>query len=133
MGLVVSLAIVPLAGCVGVSKSDALQADYEALLKVSETDKRWLECELAWTETSIAELQGTTDMAAVRDFERALEEVGSEALLDAYDQYLQTFSDYMYSDAPEYMWEQEWQRVEDSLIKFQEIYAAELRAHLEGR
>ena len=136
IGLVTTgLAIVPLIGCMGVPQSehDALQNDYDALLEVSEADTHWLECELAWTEVSIADLQGTVDMTAGRSFERALEEIGSQALLDAYDQYLIELDRYLYSETPEYMWDQEWQVVVDSQIKFLEIYATELRAHLESR
>lgn len=119
---IVCTIITLLVGCAGTAQS-----------ATSEMDGYWLECELAWTESSIADLQGTTDMAAIRDFERSLEMIGSQTLLDAYDQYLAVLSDYMYSDTPEYMWEQEWQEVVDSEIAFQKVYAAELRTHLENR
>ena len=99
----------------------------------SEMDGYWLEADLAATESSMAELEGTVDATALRNFERCLEKIGNQSLLDAYDQYQVVYSDYMYSDTPESMWEQEWNVVIDSQIKFNEIYAIALRDHIENR
>lgn len=96
-------------------------------------DRAWLEADLAWTESSLAQLQERVDASADRRFLSAIEEIGSEKLLSAYDEYAQAYTDYMYSTLPESLWEQEWEKVLGKLIQFTEAYASELRNYISER
>ena len=94
---------------------------------------RWLELEIPLLEMVVTDSEETYDAEVIREWERALEEVGSATLVDAYDEYMAAITDYMYSDTPEYMWEQEWQEVEAKMLTFFAVYVVELRAYLDSR